>query len=85
MTPTLACLLLPVGRVIKIGADYIGLLVLGVFNASIAAEHIRKEFRCHRQVSPHTWAHGHTHMHAGMYACTHARAPICGSSKCCRS
>lgn len=28
------------------GADYIGLLVLGVVNASIPREHIRKEFSC---------------------------------------
>ncbi|KIZ04925.1 hypothetical protein MNEG_3029 [Monoraphidium neglectum] len=35
-----------VGRVIKVGTDYVGLLVLGVFNAAIGAERIRREFKC---------------------------------------
>lgn len=35
-----------VGRVIKVGADYVGLLVLGVFNAAIGAQRIRREFKC---------------------------------------
>jgi DNA-directed RNA polymerase I subunit RPA43 len=32
------------GRVIKVGSDYIGLLVLGVFNAAIPRDAIRREF-----------------------------------------
>lgn len=38
-----------VGDVIKIGADYIGLLVLGIFNAAIRANNIRKDFVCNLQ------------------------------------
>mmetsp|Transcript_35799 Transcript_35799/g.79664 ORF Transcript_35799/g.79664 Transcript_35799/m.79664 type:complete len:313 (-) Transcript_35799:486-1424(-) len=38
-----------VGEVIKVGADFIGLLVLGVLNASIAAESIHSEFKCSLQ------------------------------------
>ncbi|CAL8468773.1 g8314 [Coccomyxa elongata] len=33
------------GRVNKIGADYIGLLILGVFNAAIGHQNIRAEFQ----------------------------------------
>ena len=40
------------GRVIKVGADYVGLLVLGVFNAAIGAERIRREFKCSPEVRP---------------------------------
>jgi hypothetical protein len=39
-----------VGRVIKVGTDYVGLLVLGVFNAAIGAERIRREFKCSPEV-----------------------------------
>ncbi|GAX86039.1 hypothetical protein CEUSTIGMA_g13454.t1 [Chlamydomonas eustigma] len=42
--PAEGCML--VGKVIKIAADFVGLLVLGVFNASIAADSIRSEFKC---------------------------------------
>ncbi len=42
--------LFAVGKVIKVAADFIGLLVLGVFNASIAADSIRPEFKCGRMV-----------------------------------
>lgn len=48
----------PVGTVNKVGADYLGLLVLGFINAAIAADHIRLEFRprlavrsCHHLLS----------------------------------
>jgi hypothetical protein len=34
-----------VGTVNKVGADYLGLLVLGFINASVAADQIRAEFR----------------------------------------
>ena len=33
------------GTVNKVGADYLGLLVLGFINASVAADQIRAEFR----------------------------------------
>ena len=39
-----------VGRVIKVGVDYIGLLVLGVFNAAVGVERIRREFKCRPEV-----------------------------------
>ena len=39
-----------VGKVIKMGADYIGLLVMGVFNASILADSIRSELKCNISV-----------------------------------
>ncbi|KAG1664701.1 hypothetical protein FOA52_006676 [Chlamydomonas sp. UWO 241] len=42
--PTVSSML--VGRVIKVAGDFIGLLVLGVFNASIAADAVRPEFKC---------------------------------------
>lgn len=32
------------GKVIQIGNDYIGLVLLGLYNASIPAKSIRKEF-----------------------------------------
>eukprot|EP00955_Chlamydomonas_euryale_P037319 350724-Chlamydomonas_euryale.AAC.6 len=35
----------PVGRVFKIASDFIGLLVLGVFNASIAADAVGKDYK----------------------------------------
>ncbi|GBF96976.1 elongation factor [Raphidocelis subcapitata] len=35
-----------VGRVVKVGSDYVGLLLLGVFNAAIGADRIRREFKC---------------------------------------
>lgn len=35
-----------VGKVNSIGNDYISMLVMGVFNAVIEAESIRKEFKC---------------------------------------
>ena len=41
------CIRAAVGMVNKIGADYIGLLVLGFINAAIGADQIRAEFRCH--------------------------------------
>jgi len=41
---------LAVGTVIKVAADFIGLLVFGVFNASIAADCIRTEFKCDHAV-----------------------------------
>ncbi len=34
-----------VGRVNKVGEDYLGLLVLGVFNASVGAKDIRHTFK----------------------------------------
>ena len=40
----------PVGKVIKVAADFMGLLVLGVFNASVAADCIRPEFKCDHNV-----------------------------------
>lgn len=39
------------GRVNKIGADYIGLLILGVFNAAIGHQNIRAEFQHSAAVS----------------------------------
>ena len=39
-----------VGTVNKIGDDHIGLLVYGVFNAVIGADHIRGDFKCSMQV-----------------------------------
>lgn len=39
-----------VGKVNKVGDDYLGLLVMGVFNAAIAADQIRREFKCHSEV-----------------------------------
>jgi hypothetical protein len=33
------------GQVNKIGTDYIGLLVLGIFNAAIGHQNIRAEFQ----------------------------------------
>jgi hypothetical protein len=39
-----------VGTVNKIGDDHIGLLVYGVFNAVIGADHIRGDFKCRMQV-----------------------------------
>ena len=50
LTPSTHATPLPVGRVIKVGADYIGLLVMGVFNAAIGAARIRREFKCRTQV-----------------------------------
>lgn len=44
-------LLRTVGRVIKVATDFIGLLVLGIFNASIAADSIRSEFKYSMAVS----------------------------------
>ncbi len=41
-----------VGTVNKVGADYVGLLVLGFMNAAIAADAIRPEFRPRLAVSP---------------------------------
>lgn len=35
-----------VGMVNKVGADYLGVLVLGVFNGAITAENISKDFKC---------------------------------------
>lgn len=40
-----------VGTVNKVGADYVGLLVLGFMNAAIAADSIRPEFRPRLAVS----------------------------------
>ncbi|GFH09808.1 uncharacterized protein HaLaN_05022, partial [Haematococcus lacustris] len=37
------------GSVTKIGMDYVGLLVLGVLNASIPRDNIRKDFTHHSQ------------------------------------
>jgi hypothetical protein len=48
-----------VGKVNSIGNDYISMLVMGVFNAVIEAESIRKEFKCNFTVgccSAHTAA-----------------------------
>lgn len=42
-----------VGTVNKVGADYVGLLVLGVVNASIAADQMRPEFR--PRLAEHCW------------------------------
>lgn len=39
------------GTVNKVGADYVGLLVLGVINASVAADQMRPEFRPRLAVS----------------------------------
>lgn len=39
------------GTVNKVGADYIGVLVLGFMNAAIAADAIRPEFRPRLAVS----------------------------------
>lgn len=49
--PTLFFPLAAVGTVNKVGADYVGLLVLGVVNASIAADQMRPEFRPRLAVS----------------------------------
>lgn len=38
------CAFLVGGKVNKIGADYVGLLVLGVFNAAIGRLNIRSDF-----------------------------------------
>lgn len=43
-----------VGTVNKVGADYIGVLVLGFMNAAIAADAIRPEFR--PRLAEHCWA-----------------------------
>ena len=43
---TFIIIITSVGKVIKVAADFIGLLVLGVFNASIAADCIRSDFKC---------------------------------------
>ncbi len=40
------------GQVNKIGADYIGLLVLGIFNAAIGHQNIRAEFQHSAAVGP---------------------------------
>ncbi|MEW5315454.1 MAG: hypothetical protein WDW38_006881 [Sanguina aurantia] len=40
-----------VGKVNRVSADLISLLVLEVFNASVGAEHIRKEFKCNAGAS----------------------------------
>ena len=37
------CAIAEGGRVSKIGADYVGLLVLGVFNAAIGRQNIRSD------------------------------------------
>ncbi|KAI7840954.1 hypothetical protein COHA_005384 [Chlorella ohadii] len=42
-----------VGTVNKVGADYVGLLVLGVINASVAADQMRPEFR--PRLAEHCW------------------------------
>ena len=44
-------MLAAVGTVNKIGADFIGLLVLGVINAAIGAERVRQDIRCRFLVS----------------------------------
>ncbi len=41
------------GRVNKIGPDYVGLLVLGVFNAAIGRQNIRTDFVYQPLVRPY--------------------------------
>lgn len=50
-----------VGTVNKVGADYIGLLVLGFINASLGAEQIRSEFR--PRLTEQCWASSKTPQH----------------------
>ena len=47
----LTCTRAAAGLVNKIGADYMGLLVLGIFNAAIGRHSIRSDFQHHAMVS----------------------------------
>jgi hypothetical protein len=49
--------------VIKVAGDFIGLLVLGVYNASIAADAVRPEFKCKPGVSGRAGLRAHSWLH----------------------
>ena len=70
------------GKVIKVAADFMGLLVLGVFNASVAADCIRPEFKCDHNVgvqgrSGRAWAR---RVYGGLwgYAGIREHVEVCG-------
>ena len=53
------CVLCAVGKVNKVCRDHIGLLVLGVFNASIPASEIRNEFSFAEEMNRVAFHSGH--------------------------
>lgn len=60
----------------KVGADYVGLLVLGFINASVAADQMRPELRPRLAVSARCWGRGgagrhELHVRRALAACLH--------------
>lgn len=68
------------GRVTKVGADYIGLLVLGVLNASIPRSHVRPELVCRPAPPPLRW---HSTRHPGhtIEVGSHVRFHVAGTQE----